>query len=79
LNEDWTNRKTSPPEEILRPATNDEGADSPIKHSVAGAMKGRENALRDPAIFADNNERLYLLYSMAGETGIGIVELKSAR
>jgi beta-xylosidase len=38
-------------------------------------MKGRENALRDPAIFEDTDGRVYLLYSVAGESGIGIAEL----
>jgi beta-xylosidase len=39
-------------------------------------MKGREHALRDPAIFVDTDGRAYLLYSVAGEAGIGIAELK---
>ena len=40
-------------------------------------MKGRENALRDPGVFVDNDGRVYLLYSVAGEAGIGIAELIS--
>jgi hypothetical protein len=40
-------------------------------------MKDRENALRDPAIFEDADGRVYLLYSVAGESGIGIAELTS--
>ncbi len=63
-------------EEVLRPETDYEGASLPLKKSVAGAMKGRENALRDPAIFVDTDGRVYLLYSVAGESGIGIAELK---
>jgi hypothetical protein len=31
--------------------------------------------LRDPAIFEDDDGRTYLLYSVAGESGIAIAEL----
>ena len=64
-----------PAEEVLRPETEAEGASLPLKASVAGAMKGRENALRDPAVFEDADGRVYLLYSVAGEAGLGIAEL----
>jgi len=74
---DWTQWKAGPPEEVLRPETEAEGANLPVKPSVAGAMKNRENALRDPAIFEDADGRVYLLYSVAGEAGIGIAELVS--
>jgi hypothetical protein len=40
-------------------------------------MKGRENALRDPAIFADADGRTFLLYSAAGESALAIAELRS--
>jgi hypothetical protein len=75
LEADWTRWSASAAEEVLRPENQDEGADLPLKKSVAGAMKGRENALRDPAVFADAGGRVYLLYSTAGESGIGIAEL----
>lgn len=77
LTADWKTWTASAPEEVLRPELDDEGAKLPLKKSVAGAMKGRENALRDPGIFADSDGRVYLLYSVAGESGIGISELKS--
>ena len=77
LTGNWKTWKTSAPEEVLRPTTADEGAELPVKPSLAGAAKGRENALRDPALFTDSDGRLYLLYSVAGESGIGIAELKS--
>ena len=76
LTADWKTWTASAPEEVLRPETDDEGAKLPLKPSVAGAMKGPENALRDPAIFVDSDARVYLLYSVAGESGIGIAELK---
>lgn len=76
LNGDWAGWTAGEPEEVLRPELNYEGADLPIKKSAAGAVKGRENALRDPAIFINADQRVYLLYSVAGESGIAIAELK---
>jgi arylsulfatase A-like enzyme len=73
---DWQTWQASATEEVLRPETDWEGARLPLKESVAGAMKGRENALRDPAIFVEDG-RVYLLYSVAGEAGIAIAELRS--
>lgn len=77
LSGDWKTWTASAPEEVLRPETEDEGAKLPLKKSVAGAMKDRENALRDPCIFVDTDGRVYLLYYVAGESGIGIAELVS--
>lgn len=76
LTRDWKTWKTSAPEEVLRPETVWEGARLPPKKSAAGAVKGRENALRDPAIFVEQG-RVYPLYSVAGESGIAIAELKA--
>ena len=74
---EWKDWRASAPEEVLRPETAYEGADLPPKPSAAGAMKGRENALRDPAIFADADGRTYLLYSAAGESALAIAELQT--
>ena len=41
-----------------------------------GASSERSRELRDPCVFEDNDKKLYLLYCGAGESGIGIVELK---
>jgi hypothetical protein len=79
LSGEWTTWKASAPEEVLRPETAYEGADLPLKPSVAGAMNGRENALRDPAIFEDADGRTFLLYSTAGESGIAVAELEARR
>jgi hypothetical protein len=40
-------------------------------------MRGRENAVRDPGIFVAADGRVYLPYSVAGESGIGLAELIS--
>lgn len=61
-------------ETVLAPETVWEGAGLPIKPSRSGAAQGPENAFRDPALFRDG-EHLYLLYSVAGEGGLGIAEL----
>lgn len=75
LTGDWKDWRTGKAEEVLRPEKEYEGADLPVKKSKAGAAKGREHALRDPAIFEDADGRVYLLYSVAGESGIAIAEI----
>jgi len=74
LTVDWKQWKTSEPEEVLRPETEWEGAKLPMRKSNAGAARGLENALRDPAIFAEEG-KIYLLYSVAGEAGIGLARI----
>ena len=78
LTADWNEWKASTPQEVLRPETEWEGASLPLKKSVSGAVKERENALRDPCIFTDRDGRDYLLYSVAGESGIAIAEILPA-
>ena len=63
-------------EEILQPETPWEGALLPLRPSKAGIARHPENALRDPAIFEENDET-FLLYSVAGESGIAIVRMES--
>ncbi len=74
LTPDWRAWRASPPEEVMRPETPYEGSDLPVRASSAGAAGRRENALRDPAAFVEDG-RTYLLYSVAGESGIAIAEL----
>jgi len=74
---DWKTWTTSNPAEVLRPETDWEGARLPLKKSAAGAVNGPENALRDPAIFVEDGH-VYLLYSVAGESGIAIAECRNA-
>ncbi len=75
LTPDWTKWKPSEPKTILEPERPYEGGDMPLRASVIGDAPGKVRQLRDPAIFADGG-RLYLLYTVAGETGIAIAELK---
>ncbi len=79
FNGDWKTWQAGSVQEVLRPETEAEGIKLPLAKSAAGAAKGSENALRDPAIFTDTDARVYLLYSVAGESGIGIAELHEPR
>lgn len=75
LKPDWAMWKESKPVVVLKPETEYEGADLPLQPSESGASGKRVRQLRDPAIFQENG-RTYLLYSVAGEHGIAIAELK---
>lgn len=76
LQTDWREWKVAASEDVIHPEREWEGANLPIRVSKSGAARGRENALRDPAIFVDADDRRYLLYAVAGESGIAIAELK---
>jgi hypothetical protein len=62
------------PQEVLRPQVPYEGRDVPLRASTPGAATARENAVRDPAIFRED-ARTYLVYSVAGESGLAMAEL----
>ncbi len=74
LSQDWTYWTPSEPIEVLRPEMPYEGADYPIRPSHYGAATGVRQ-VRDPAVFEENG-RLYLFYSAAGESGIAMAELE---
>lgn len=69
----WRVRRRS---RILVPEGPDEGADLAARPSSAGPAREKENALRDPAIYREGEAR-YLLYSVAGESGIAIASLRA--
>jgi len=75
LDGDWLGWRESAPEEILRPERRWEGAAEPLAPSRRGAVYGPVNQLRDPCVFEEDG-RLLLLYAVAGESGIGIAELR---
>jgi hypothetical protein len=64
----------SRPVTVLRPEHDYEGANLPVTASKNGIAELPEHALRDPAIFTDD-DRILLLYSVAGEQGIAIATL----
>ncbi len=74
LTENWLAWKQSPPIEVMRPVKNWEGGNLEAAPSVRGPVYEQVCQLRDPAIYEENN-KVYLLYSVAGERGIAIAEL----
>lgn len=76
LTEDWTSWRASPSSLILEPEQDYEGVDLPIQPLQKGKAQGRLRQLRDPVIYQEDNKS-YLLYSISGESGIAIAELKS--
>ena len=52
-----------------------ERADAPLEPSVRSVAYGNVNQLRDPSIFSED-DRNYLLYSVAGESGVGVAEIE---
>ena len=72
----WETWKESAPVEILRPEKDWEGANLPLAKSLRSFAPGRVNQLRDPAIYEEGG-RIYLLYAVAGESGIALAELKA--
>jgi len=74
LTPDWMTWKASPPVIVLSPETDYEGANKPLVPSKIGLAPGKVRQLRDPAIFREGSQT-YLLYSIAGESGIAIAKL----
>jgi hypothetical protein len=72
---DWTTWRESPAQTVLKPEHPWEGADAPATPSIRSTAYGHVNQLRDPAIFEEDG-RVFLLYAVAGESGIAIAEIK---
>ena len=71
---DWLGWAQSEAIEVLRPERGWEGAGAPLEPSIRGLVNGQVNQLRDPAIYVEGDD-IYLLYAVAGESGIGIARL----
>jgi hypothetical protein len=71
LTSDWSKWKASAPVTVLAPETDWEGAKMPLEPSKMDLAPGKVRQLRDPAIFREDGQA-YLLYSIAGESGIAI-------
>ncbi|MCY3621339.1 MAG: hypothetical protein OXH68_06460 [Gammaproteobacteria bacterium] len=74
LRGDWMDWTESEPVEVLRPERSWEGADAPLEPSVRSVAYGMVNQLRDPALFEEGDD-VYLLYAVAGESGIAIARV----
>ena len=74
LSGDWMTWSQTDGVEVLRPEHAWEGADAPLEPSVRSTAYGHVNQLRDPAILEEGG-RVFLLYAVAGESGIAIAEV----
>ncbi|MDP6114750.1 MAG: hypothetical protein QGG53_23040, partial [Planctomycetota bacterium] len=74
LTEDWQGWRASEIEEVLESEEDWEGGDLPLERSEYGTVRVPARQLRDPGIFQEDGQT-YLLYSVAGEQGIGIAKL----
>lgn len=74
LRDDWMQWREGPSEVLLEPEFDYEGATAPLRPSVRGIVKGPVRELRDPAVFTEAGSR-YLLYTVAGESGIALARL----
>lgn len=75
LTKDWLEWKESSQIEIIRPETEWEGGKLPTEPSFRGPINEPVCQLRDPAIY-EEEDKTFLLYSIAGESGIAIAEIK---
>ncbi|MFT5368791.1 MAG: hypothetical protein ACI8V2_003759 [Candidatus Latescibacterota bacterium] len=74
LRPDWTEWKGSAPVEILHTGTDYEGLHLPNGPSSGGASHEPVHQVRDPYIFIEGKHK-YLVYSVAGEKGLGVAEI----
>ncbi len=72
---EWTDWRLHGRRPLLAPEHDWEGANLPTAVSLPGAIHAPAHELRDPAYFEDEDGQEYLLYTVAGEAGIGIAEL----
>lgn len=75
--DDWRQWQFAETYEIHRAQKPWEGADVTPRTSQYGSCMQRVNQLRDPAIFEEDG-KIYLLYTIAGEQGIAIGQLKKS-
>lgn len=74
LNDDWRDWRPTPPQDVLAPERDYEGGDLKLRPSVRGLAQEPMRELRDPAVFEEGGAT-YLLYAVAGESGIAVARL----
>jgi hypothetical protein len=74
LTPNWWDWRASELETVLEPEMEYEGSDLPFQPSAGGLTMERVRQLRDPCVFQEG-EDTYLLYSVAGESGIAVARL----
>jgi hypothetical protein len=75
LHGDWSTWRETAAVEVMRPERAWEGADAPCLPSIRSTAYGHVNQLRDPAVYEEDGV-LYLLYAVAGESGIAIARVE---
>jgi hypothetical protein len=75
LADEWRDWRPSQSMTVIEPECDYEGAALALRLSVRGLAKEPVRELRDPAIFEEDG-KVYLLYSVAGESGIAIAKLQ---
>jgi hypothetical protein len=78
LRGDWRSWRPGEPSLVLAPERDYEGAGRPVSRSGKGGTSQVVRQLRDPAIHVEDG-RIYLFYSIAGERGIALAELRRQR
>jgi hypothetical protein len=74
LDADWAAWTGTAPVEILKTEMDYEGVHQPIEVSQGGASHEPVHQVRDPYVYVEQGKK-YLIYSIAGEKGLGIAEL----
>lgn len=74
LTPDWMSWQPSEPVSVLLPEMEYEGVQLPLEPSNRGWAPQPVRQVRDPGIYRQGDQT-YLLYSVAGERGIGIAEI----
>jgi hypothetical protein len=75
LRKDWRQWRGSQVVEVLQPEMDYEGVQQPIARSSGGASHTPVHELRDPYLYEESG-RLFMFYSVAGELGIAVAEIR---
>jgi hypothetical protein len=70
----WEGWRAGPEVELLRPERDWEGARLPLAPSMRSGVDRPVNQLRDPAFF-DEDGRAFMVYAVAGESGLALAEV----
>lgn len=78
LSTDWMEWREEASKILLTPEREYEGVNLPIEPSTIGPAEEPVHQLRDPAVFRADG-KLYLIYSVAGESGLALAEINSRK
>ena len=74
IRNDWHEWRGAAFEEVIHSETDYEGVNEPLVRSCGGVAYHRVHEVRDPFVYEEDG-KVYLFYSVAGEQGIGLAEL----